>query len=413
MSNTSNPHEEQAAQRVWQQSVLRAVIFFAVVGVVVGLTIAGRHVLSEWRTAKEQTLQRSLESVYREEDWEQVETRSRELLEFNAQSAIGWLCLADACRNRGSHEEAAECLLRVPGENRKAIKAWELASEIYFTDLNKPLDGVKVCRDLLGIDPRNSHARRRLIFYYALTLQRDELVEVIRESIDLRCEPPESYVYLMLSDHLTFTNGYTLNTRWMASTPDEELFLVARAVQMSNSLSTLEDSGDEPMEARRQRDQLMLEYLSKFDGNMALLRYFARLYAKEEDVSGVGEILAQVPDDAGDDAVLWRYRGWYHLMTDDVELSRTAYEKSLKLHPLDWQSWHGLAAVARKAGALVDAERFQAIAITGKDLRKELMQIPDANAVSTPMLARIAEYARQCSDKQIADALDARLVLMR
>ncbi len=377
------------------------------------MAYAGRFFYGQWHTNRELALQNLLEASYEAEDWKQVESRARNLVDLYPQSAKGWLCLADAHREHGDEEQAAECLVRVPESDSRAIKALELASEIYFTGLNRPLDGISVCRDIIRISRRNAHARRRLIFFYALTLQRAELVRIVRESVSLRCEPPEAYVYLMLSDHLSFTNGYQLNTKWMQSDVESELFLVARAIQMSNSLSTLDDPDIESDEERQERHKLMEDYFRQYPQNPAILRYFVRKEVIAENVSAVGELLAKVPAEAADDPVLWRYRGWYHFATDDIDLARNAYQRSLELHPLDWQSWHGLAATTRKAGSLAEAARFQAIAVTGKELRKDLMQIEDARSVDPSLLARTASYARQCSDDQIADALDARLWLMR
>lgn len=369
----------------------------------------GNWSYARWSKRYEDQLRIECQQSYQTQDWDQLQNTAEKWVKFNRESADGWLFLADAAQKKGDFERTIECLKRIPQSHPKAIPALLEASHLQFGLMNRPRDGVKTCREILKINPRVGAAHQRLIFWYALTIQRLSMIAQIREAIRQESESPDAYVYLMLSDHLSFTNGYALNSRWLTSDPQSELLIVARAVHMDDSLSRLENKDQEPEQARLAREQLMRDYLKQYPSNPALLRYFLRSSAAAGDVEQVGRLLEQVPDEAADDSVFWRYRGWYHAAFSEFEQSEQAYRRAIELFPLDWHVWHELAGVLRRTGDLKVAEEMEKLALAGKQLRKELLQLPDAQAVPPSLLERIGLYAKSCGDRQVAEAIKARM----
>ena len=124
-----------------------------------------------------------------------------------------------------------DALARVPDSSPKAIPALLFASELQLGDANRPLDVVQTVNRLLNLSPQSITARQRIIFFHAITLQHEEMLRSIREAISMASEPPEVYVYLVIASDLRFSNGFTLTDRWIQSDPENDLLVIARAVQ--------------------------------------------------------------------------------------------------------------------------------------------------------------------------------------
>lgn len=380
------------------------------ISLVVSAGLAGYR---SWQVRHEQHLRQSCLATYETENWKELERIASEWSRWNPDAADAWLFRADVAQKQGDFHRTVEFLGRVPESDPKIVPALVEALELQFGVLNRPFDAVGTCRRVLELDPKLMIVHQRLIFFYAITQQRTKMIEQIRASIEFKSEPRDAYVYLMLSDHLHFTNGYELNTRWLSGTPDSEVLLLARAIQMSETLSKLEDQTVETEAEHRDRAKLMSDYLQLFPHNSALLQYFLRMHEIDWNVDEVERLLTQVPDDVAGDSLFWRYRGWYHAARGEFDKSEKAYRHSAQLFPLDWHTWHGLAGMLRRTKSLAEAERLQKLALQGKELRKQLMQLSDVRAVTDKLLAEIADYALKCGDRQVADALDARLGLVR
>lgn len=362
-----------------------------------------------WKLGRTEEFKESCRKSVQQKNWEQLIITSKEWSEWQPEAADPWLFLGEGHLQSGDPEKALEALDQIPTSHPKAIPALVKKSEIEFDLLNQPLRSEKTSLKLLQLEPRVSEIRSRLISFYALTLQRVRLIEQIQESIRLGSEPPEAYVYLLLCDYLYLTNGSQVNSKWAQSAPDAEVFRIAAAIQFDIILQRLANQTDDTLQSRRDSQEKLDRYLEQYPGNPALLRYFLHNYAEESKVEEVARILAMVPPDAGNDSVFWRFRGWYQSAINELDGAEEAYRKSLELMSLDWRTWQGLSEVLRLKGELQEAERCQKIALTGKQLRQELQQLPTARDITDALLDRISEYADACGDTELAAHLQYRL----
>jgi hypothetical protein len=166
-----------------------------------------------------------------EQRWTDLESLSLRWTRWEPQEANAWLMLADAVQHQNRFLEAAEYLDQVPLSSPIAPKALLLESELLFGPANRPMDGEIACRKLLALEPRATRAHAHLIRFYAFTLQRNKLFEQLKDAIRVDQEPRDAYIYYFLTDSLNMAHGEELNTLWLTSDPDNELFLVARALQ--------------------------------------------------------------------------------------------------------------------------------------------------------------------------------------
>lgn len=337
--------------------------------------------------------------------WTQLETLATEFVQRQPTSALPWLYLAEASQKQGDVARAAELLERLPdGDSRTPAGLLEL-SGLYFGTLNQPLKGVKACERILLLQPQMCEARRRLTFFYALTMQKGMMLEEIQSSIYAACDTAETYLYLIGSDQLLFSNGVELNSRWLQSDPDNEHFQVARALSRltSEGIPKGEESGDVPGAADEER--ALEDLLARFPHNLELLARFLKRASTSGNVKRVAELLAQAPAAAATDSRFWRYQGWLHAARNELEEAVVAYQKSLRADPYDWRTRHYYAATMRRLRRMDEVEQLEALAVEGKELQKTMLQLPDVRSASPEVLIKMATYAEHCGETAVSQRL--------
>ncbi|MBL8810432.1 MAG: hypothetical protein JNM43_09680 [Planctomycetaceae bacterium] len=380
-------------------TVLITIVLLAVILIPTARWYSERQRLTELKTLKD-----DCKSCVRDEDWESLRSAAERWSELEPTDANAWLNLADALQKLGEPQKSVEALLKVPKTDRKVRPAYLLASEMQMREARQPLQGIATLETLRDIDPDAEIVRRQLISLYALTLQRQKMIREIYSAFQYRAEPKEAYVYLMLSDHLSFTNGFQLNTQWLSAAPDSELFAVARLVQLSDTLQRLEKQDEDTEEQKKSVQEQMASLRQKYSKNRALLVTELERLVLEQNIDAVGELLNDSTDDS-DDSLMMRYRGWHCLMTEDYAKAEGHYRASIKLMPLDWRTWHELADVLRNLKRLDEAENAAKIAVMGKELRKICLSLPDASQAPEELLLQILNYATACGAKEVEEIL--------
>jgi len=385
--------------------VLAVILLIFVIGAGVRMGV------QSWDRARHDWYRQECQRLTKAQNWTELETRARDWAAWRPADADAGITLAVALQEQGKLEESAEVLQALPEQDPKTIAAWLELSNLQFGLLNRPFDGVATCERILQIQPRILEAHRRLIFFYAITLQRVKLTSQIYRAIELGCEPREAYVYLMLGELPIFTNGFETANHWLQKDPEAELFLVARTVQLAETLENLKEPTPETSAQVEQARQILSDYRQRFPENRSVLWYFLKNAARRSDVDEVGKLLAAVPEGAGDESVFWRYRGWFHSHRDEVAEAERAYRAAGELTPLDALIWHELADVLRRQGRLTEADTMQSVAAEGRQLRLELQKLKDAGAVTDEQLDRVRAYAEACGDSRVGLALRRRLGL--
>lgn len=346
------------------------------------------------------------------EDWPGLIETASLWSAWDAEAADAWVYQAQGFQELGEPNRAVELLLRVPNHSEKAEAALLVAANLYFEVLGKPGEAVPILKRLLNLNQTSITAHQRLIFFYAITLQRVEMLAQIRKAIELGAEPPDAYVYQQLASRLTFSNGYQMTQQWLRNDPESELFHVAAAIHLSLARDLAENADDEPLAEKERRFGEVRGLLKQYPQSLPVLRYLLHFAISQNDTDDVGQLLGEVPADGWDDSVFWHCRGWYHHQFDELDEAEKAYRKSLELYPLDWETWHNFAATLRKLKDLDGAEQAQAIALQGKELRKKIQQLSDARAVSPEILTEMRDYCVACGDQLTAESLQTRIRLM-
>ncbi len=384
-----------------------------VVPVAVGLAIALFAVLYEVRRRAINSLTVSCRESIRAEDWDGLERLAGRWHAWAPFQAAPLIFQAEAANRRGEYKLAVERLDRLPDSDPLTPPALLGCSSLQFEQLNRPLDGAQTLERALRLDPRLAEARRRLIYFYAFTLQRRKMVQQAYEAIRQDCDLPETYVYLMLQDSLSFANAYDENTKWFRGDRDNELFLVARAIHRISSRGL--DVTEDPREGTRGKDgsplhrQVVAEYLARFPQNVELLAYHLQTSSEAGDLGEVERLLSHAPPAAATDNRFWRYKGWLHAARGELADAKQSYEKSLELNCYDNVTRHQLAGVERRFKRLDQVKLLEELALEGKNLRREMLGLKRVDSVPPEVLKRMALYARECGDTLVAGKLLLRI----
>ena len=346
--------------------------------------------------------------------WRELASQSQSWSEAEPANAQAWLYRAEAAQHQQDFAAVSRFLANVPPESEFGIRAWETRIELQFGPLNQPLAAVESCQRLLKSDPNSKVAHQRLIYFFAMTLQRRKLIEQVREAVARRCEPREAYTYLFFADSLRLSNAGSQNALWVESDPGSELFAVAQAIAIGEALEGQTPRDDPEVLAKiresiERRDRTFQELLQKYPHNLELLAFFLRQAVEQGDANRVADLLAEAPAEAEFDNRLWRYRGWLLQHHDHLMEAEAAYQQALKLHPLDWGTRHLLAGLMRRKGELAEAGRLERLVMLANPLRVQLQKQETVRWIPTQILKDLADYAAGCQDQLIAESLHAQM----
>ncbi len=350
----------------------------------------------EWRQAREAG------------DWERAVAVARRLAAFRSEDGDFWLDLADCARELDDPELAAIALGHVPEDDPRHLNALLLQADLLFGELDRPLEAAAVWRRVLEMDPLNATAFQRLIYFYAMTVQRAELVRTIRLAMERHREPPEAYTYLVLSDRLQFSDALFRIRRWRKQTPDSEILEVADAYFSSRQRGRTAEGAEIPEVREGSVHPAMQQCLRKYPKNLEVLAYHAEQARLRGDHDALRRILLEAPPQAERDARFWRFRGWLLRVTDRLPDAEAAYREALRRNAYDWRARLELAAILRLLGKPQEAAEQSRIALLGKKLERRLLELPNAAALDGTIVADLYAYAKRVGDEQVVRALEHR-----
>lgn len=405
--------QEPLYRRLWQRSPGRTRSGMRRRGWLVGLALIGCVSLVcglfyRWHTTSAAALGRQCRILSAHGKWPELAIASAQWARAEPQAADPWLSRAEAAEGLEDWAHVVQYLDRVPRSDSRATAALIRKATVEFENLNRPRDGVKTCDEVLELDPRVLMAHKQPIFFYAMTLQRAEMVRRVRRAIQLRRESPESYVYLVGAHWLYSASLYRHNTHWLESDPQSEIFQVAQALQVYVSEAKSEPQRAPEFEHIPPEEQL----LQKYPHNLELVAYFLNRSISEGDLDRVHDLLEAVPFHLADaDPRFWRARAW----CDDANGDFAAAEKSLRrafaLDPYWWQIHFQLHDLLRRLGRTEESARFFEMYRIAKALAAEIKALTQSaetlnNQKFLQSLLKLAEFAE---DDDLASALRDRL----
>lgn len=390
--------------RACKPSRLRAVAILAVIGLVGGWLIHGWW----WKWVTE-SVARSCRDAVARDDWDVASKLVDKWVARAPDDLEGWLLRAEIAKQRKDWVGTEESLARVPPTDRRYLKIQELRGDLVLDALHRPDRAIDIWKSMLEVDRDSPLAHQRLIYVYAMTLRRAEMIAQIREAIRLRAEPPEAYGYLLAANSLIFSDGYLRTSQWLRESPEDPVLNVARAVfaARTNPSKGLRMFGDaDGLTANR---QFIEKCFVEYPDNLEVLAFFIDRVLTDGEFDQLEELLSNLPPAADLDSRFWRYRAVLHDSQRDVERAVLACQKAVDLHPLDWKAHHDLGNYARFQNQLEMAEHHSRLGERGKQLEREMLELPNASLAGPELLERMYAYGRDCGDTDFTDGLAYRL----
>jgi tetratricopeptide (TPR) repeat protein len=342
------------------------------------------------------------------EEWEQLANISTEWLSLEPGNVDAILKLALSQEKTGNIEAAAATLATVPDDDDRVLDALALQIDMYLSQLNRPSLAEAACLRLIRINSLAGRGYQRLIYYYSMTLQRAKLSKIIDDAIAAGCEPPEAYTYRLLLTALSFTDGQQTCARWLTGEPDNEAVLVAHAWHQARGSSSAAISESAPDVEKDGRSKAMNELLKTHPGNLEVLAFHVEEFLHEGDWSSAAKILGQARQDAENDSRFWRYKATILESQKQYENATAAARKAVELNAVDWRCHHQLAALLRLTTEPDQAGRESEIALAGKELEREMLQLPSARAWTPELPVRALEYLKICGELNLEKSLENR-----
>lgn len=345
-------------------------------------------------------------------DWSGGKQLCRRWLDRSPGNADALLLLAQAHSELKEWKQLVETLGKVPASDPRYAAALIEKSEVEWSALNLPFEGLQTAQEAVKYEPKAIQAHARIIAFFAMTFQRSKMISAIRDAIRSEGEPREAYLYLVLADEPVFVNAIDLNSRWLSAAPDSEQFRVGLAIQMALHvfLDAVAQAKEEAFEKEKEALQRLGEFSEQYPGNIELLSVMLEHAIEEGNRNKVGQLLQQVPKESVQDHMIWTAKGWFHTARDELEPAEAAFQKALQLHPSSERAQHEYASLLRLKGQIQLAQNFQEKARVGTELRKKILKLENARQASEPLMKEIQDYFDLCGDKLVARALGKRLM---
>lgn len=391
----------------FRRYLTRRCLLWAAALTVVGVALAFGW--RRWAAATTAGIAAACRESIQNEDWDSARVLADQWARRAPEDASAWISLADVARSQGDLSATAESLRRVPPTDRRYLKVQALRADLLLDGLGRPHEAIGVWQEMLQVSPGNEVAHQRLIYVYAMTLQRQSLTRQIRASIQKQAEPPEAYGYLLAAPALVFSDGYHRIGQWLAQSPGDETLKVARAVfaARTNPSRGLKMFGSADSQAGDLN--LILEAQREYPQNLEILAFFIERAIMAGQLDEVGRLLQNLPVAAEEDGRFWRYLGTWHDSQRRLDDAATAFQKSIELHPMDWRSHHELAAVERSRNRADLAARHAELGVRGKLLERQILELPNAAQADRELYSSLQRYAADCGDEEASRGLALRL----
>ncbi|MDG2391160.1 MAG: hypothetical protein P8M30_17770 [Planctomycetaceae bacterium] len=395
------------------QSTGKKRLYILLSGVFLLAAFCGGRALLHWRADQiEQKFFTAAVEAREAEDWELLREISERWVSHNTDSGTGWLALADSCQSLGDLECAQSALGKIAPTDPHYLEARALRGDLLYLDLKRPSEAESNWREMLEIDSASAEAYQGLISFYALSVQRHKMMETIRDAIAKQCEPPESYVYLILSDRLSFGTGKFRIDEWLEKEPDNQILEVAHAYYVARHNDSSTQSVQETNSLYQGNWSKIEALISRYPENLNVLAFQIESALIDGKTSVAIDLLNQLPNEAAEDFRFWRFRARSLLESGAADQAINAARTSLQMNPYDWRSRVILAEAFRILQQPENARLEAELGAKGKALEKTLLSLQNPLDFWEMDLRGVYEYVQIVGDLPIVEALRGNATFM-
>lgn len=362
----------------------------------VGLLVVSLLASTYWlrRTAYTRDLESQCKAARELERWDELEQLAVDWGIYAPLNPIPFEHAAVAAYRLGAIDRAYGYLTQMP-ENG-TLESWLLKGEIEHQSLNDPLASLDSCKKAISVAPSNSEAHHRLLYYWAMSRQLDQLKSEIDRGIDEGAATLETYAYWFAFDKLRFADAAPVNKSWAAIYPQHNEFQIATVLALAHL--------PQFTELQREGDLKILE--DRFPDNPEVLfTQIERSIERGDDIR-VDSLLTSKKEVLSGDYRYWRSKGWLETERGNLSEAINAFESSVKLAPLDWQTKSEWALMMRKQGqSQSQSEELARLAQNGRTLFEQLKRSDSIFSLPVSFYSELAAYYENCNLKDAAQSI--------
>jgi len=345
------------------------------------------------------------------EDWNNAEFWARKWTEVDNANGDAWLALGDALQTQQKWQELSDALSQFPVDDKRALKILDMRGDLLVSELNDIVEAEANDLKLLKLEPLNASARQRLTYIYSMTLQREKLSQLLRDSVQLQREPQEAYYYLFSLSNLSFSDGLLVTTKWLKKRPESEPLQIAQAIfsvrtKPGKSQSLFEKEGILPGDF-----SLLEKCKNKYPQNVEIFAYEIYQAMIKNDAETVEKLIEKIDLEKIHDSRIFRYRAWLFNTQGKIKEALANCRKALELNKLDWRIHLDLAELERLSGNKEIAAKHAKLASRGKSIETSFQALKNATVAPFDQLKTLYEYIRDCGEEDLAFVLGKRLNL--
>lgn len=353
-------------------------------------------------------LRNSCERARRSGDWPEMERIARQWANLEPNRVTPWTMAAAAARAMGELELCAQYLSQLP--DTAPVEAFHELSLLQMETLVQPMAARDTCQRALKQYPGDGESSARLLFIHAMVCDRDAVIAEAERAIRSGAGSRVTYAYWVSAKWLTFANGYDLNRFWLEKQPSSETFEVAAAAHLLFNrdlagTTTQTDAGQEQRESQAENEKLLQSLLERYPKNKELLSIVLSNLIQTGDIAKFAETLSIAPSETTGDNRFWRFKGWYHAATEELDESVKAYEKALQLSPVDFASQNELAGVLRRTKGIEAAQELQSKATLGTEVALSILRAANFESIPSADYQKMADYLELCGKTDFAKHL--------
>lgn len=382
---------------------------FRILIVVVPVMFVAAGGYAYWRSSRIDRLSSQCVAASTVHDWKRLEKLSRDWLELD-DSTSGRYWLGLSLKFQKKFAEADEVWSTIPIDQPRGIDAAAECAEIQFHVFSRPLEAIETCQQLLRIDDRLASARRHLIYFDAMALQRVDLIHQIRKAIQDQVDLPEHYLHLFSLENLVYTDSVEVTRKWHEADPAssflEAVYLSRRYLAARLARESAPGEGhEEALETLLTEIEPRLEALRTFSSALGCLIQIA---IDRDQPERVAALLGDVSDELAEDPVFWGFRAWYAKRQGNSEEAEKDWQRVLEIYPLSWRARHELAELLRARGENERAGQIDRLAGEGSQLAFDLQRLKHARDFNWTALKRLADYAERVGEPEVAHGITRR-----
>ncbi|MFN7293059.1 MAG: hypothetical protein ACK5YR_17935 [Pirellula sp.] len=328
------------------------------------------------------------------EKWNELEQLAVDWSIYAPLNPVPFEHAAVAAYRLGAYDRSYGYLTQMP-ENG-TLEAWLLKGEIEHESLNDPLASLESCNKSLTIDPANSEAHHRLLYFWAMSRQVGLLKSEIERGIKSGAATLETYAHWFALDKLQFADAAPVNKSWSEMYPQQDAYQIATVLALANL--------PQFTELQREGDLKILEERFPNDPEV-LFTQIERAIDRGDDIR-VDLLLETKRDALKEDYRYWRSKGWLETERGNYEAAQQAFQTASELAPLDWQTKNEWAQMLRKQGG--DNSRIEELskqAQTGRALFEQIKRSDSLFSLPHAFYSELAIYFESCGLTDAANSI--------